>query len=399
MAPGALRHRPRAAVLLTGAAALLVYAGLALGSGLDRMSAGQPSLAPRVPDLFASEALRAMGAQALGRGDAAAALRIGQQALRDAPTDPQSAALFGAGNLASGNAAVADRAFRIAGQLGWRVPITQNYWMSRALSQSDYPVAALRLDALLRQQPALLNERVLTDPMERNPAGRAALIGRMRLNPSWLPLYTKDVYRAPADVMLQRATVLTDAARSGLVLGCDAMVPTIDHLYELNLMPDAAIVWRAHCPAAGPGPVSDPAFALLDLERRYGMLSWQTVGNEGTTLGIEQVPGSGARRLTIEGGPATGKKLFLRQYLVAAPGPYVLRWQALDRAGKPVAAIVPAVNCAGTPNVWLEPQPGPVAGSWQAAITVTACPLQELAFAATPGLSDAMLQQITLTPR
>ena len=101
MAPGAPRRRPRAAMLLTGAAALLVYAGLALGSGLDRMSAGQPSLAPRVPGLFASEALRAMGAQALGRGDAAAALRIGQQALRDAPTDPQSAALFGAGNLAS----------------------------------------------------------------------------------------------------------------------------------------------------------------------------------------------------------------------------------------------------------------------------------------------------------
>ena len=60
---------------------------------------------------------------------------------------------------------------------------------------------------------------------------------------------------------------------------------------------------------------------------------------------------------------------------------------------------MPAVNCAGTPNVWLEPQAGPVAGSWQAAITVTACPLQELAFAATPGLSDALLQQITLTPR
>ena len=225
----------------------LVYAALVLGNGFDRLSETRPELARTIPSLFASEALRIAGAQALSDGQALRAVKLGKQALRDAPTDPQSAAMLGAGLLASGKEANADQAFRVAGRLGWRVPITQSYWLSKALAVSDYQLAALRLDALARQQPALIQERQLLDPMERNPAGRAALIQRMALHPEWLPVYTSDVQSSPRDVVMQRSDVLEEASHQGLILGCDAIAPVIARLVELNLRDQAGRLSKEHC--------------------------------------------------------------------------------------------------------------------------------------------------------
>ena len=244
--------------LLVAAAVLLslAYVGLVLGNGLDRLSETRPELANEIPSLFASEALRIAGAQALSDGNARSTAMIGEKALRDAPTDPQSAAMLGAGLLGSGNLAKADQAFQVAGRLGWRVPITQSYWMSKALAVSNYQLAALRLDALARQQPALILERELLDPMERNPAGRTALIQRLALHPEWLPAYVSGSASSPADVMLQRSDVLEEAARKGLVLGCGSIAPTIARLIELNLRDEADRLSRAHCPVQEPKPIS-----------------------------------------------------------------------------------------------------------------------------------------------
>ena len=234
----------------------IVYTGLVLGSGADRLTATRPEMATRIPASFASESLRVAGAQALADGDVRATLAIGRRALHDAPADPQSAAMLGAGLLASGDRTRADQAFRVAGRLGWRVPITQSYWLSKALSANDYDLAALRLDALLRQQPHLLSQRQVMDPLERNPAGRAALIKRMALQPEWLPVYTSAVQSSPADVMMQRSDVLEEAGHQGLILGCDAVAPTIARLVELNLRDQAGRLSKAHCRTQEPGPIS-----------------------------------------------------------------------------------------------------------------------------------------------
>lgn len=234
----------------------IVYTGLAAGSGADRLTATRPEMAPTIPAQFASEALRVAGAQALADGDVRATLALGKRALRDAPADPQSAAMFGAGLLASGDQAPADQAFRVAGRLGWRVPITQSYWLGKALSASDYDLAALRLDALLRQQPQLLSQRQVMDPMERNPAGRAALIKRMALHPEWLPVYTADVQSTPPDVVMQRSAVFEEAAHQGLMLGCDAIAPIIARLIALNLRDQAGRLSQVHCRAQQPAPNS-----------------------------------------------------------------------------------------------------------------------------------------------
>lgn len=376
---------------------ILCYMGLALGSGIDRLSATRPGLAQHVPALFASEALRVRGGEALGQGGALAARKIGELALRDAPTDPQSAALFAAGNLANGNPKMADRAFRVAGQLGWRVPITQTYWMSKALANSDYAVAALRLDALLRQQPSLLAERQLIDPFERNPAGRAALIARIALRPPWLHTYTVEIGAVPRDAVLQRMTVLSEAAQSGVVLGCNDTGPVIDRLYDEGMPGEAAALWKSHCPAAGAGLVNDPGFLLADLNERRSVLSWQIIGNSSLAVGLAAAPDGRSQRLSISGSPER-PTLFLRQVTVLAPGRYQVRWQGGQAEGQSSPQVLAAISCRGETPVWVTPQPDPVAGYWRAAVVVDAkCKLPELGFAAAPGLTSAWLQHVTLT--
>lgn len=376
----------------------LAYAGLALGSGLDRLAASDPALAQRVPAAFASQALRTLGAQAIAQGPAGEVLRLGQAALNDSPTDPQSAAMLGAGLLASGDRAGADRAFRVAGKLGWRVPITQSYWMNQALAQGNYNLAAMRLDALLRQQPALHRQRALLDPLERNPAGRAALIARMAAAPVWTGSYAGDVADLPADVMQQRTTVLLEAAAKGLVLGCPVIAPGASRLAVLGLYAEGSALWRAHCPAAGSALISDPNFAMAGLGDKLSAFSWEVLGNSELSLGFIPSPSSSGQRLTLDG-VTTHPRPFLMQLLALSPGRYALSWSAGNGQLQPSSLILASLACRGAQPSWLVPALDRKSGRWRAEVNVAAgCPAQVLGFAAAAGSLNIWLEQIRIDP-
>ena len=396
MAAAPSRPRLSLGVWLALAAGTLLYAGLAAGSAADRLSAGDPALAAKVPVLFASEALRTLGAQALSDGKALDAAAIGTQAIRNAPTDPQSTALFGASKLAAGDRVLADRAFRVAGHLGWRVPITQSYWMGQALADDKYDIAALRLDALLRQQPALLRQRQLIDPVERNPAGIAAMIARMRLKPVWLAAYAGDVYELPADVLLQRAAVLDEAARGGLIMGCDQIAPIATRLAALGQVRAGLKLWHQHCPAAGRGLISDERLTLLDIAAKPSAFAWELIGNGELALAI--VPSSDGRgkRLMIEG-TADVPRPVLAQLLALDPGTYQLTWRARNNQGRASDHVLAGLACPGEPPVWLTPQLDHASGLWRAGVHVDQrCTAQRLTFAATPASGRVWLEQIAL---
>ena len=396
MDAAAPRPRLTFAAKLGLVAAAALFAVVALGSGADRLSAGQPELAHKVPALFAAEATRTAGAEALAGGQAVAAAQIGARALDSAPTDPQSAALFGAGQLASGNRVTAERAFRIAGQLGWRVPITQSYWMGQALTAGNYDIAALRLDALLRQQPALLRQRQLTDPMERNPAGRTALIKRMALAPVWLGYYASDVVDLPADVLLQRAAVLDEAARSGLIVGCAVIAPIASALAVVSQPRAGSGLWRQHCPAAGQGLVSDEDLATLDISAKPSAFTWELIGNGELSLSVLPSGDGHGQRLAIEG-MADVPRAVLAQLVVLDPGRYVLSWRTGDSQGRASDHIRAGLICAGDSPAWLTPTLDRTAGLWRAAVQVDGrCLAQRLTFAAAPGAGRVWLEQISL---
>ena len=396
MAAAAARPLISTAAKLGLVAAVAAYTFLALGSGADRLSAGRPELARKIPLVFAAEAVRTSGAEALAGGQAVAAAQIGTRALLSAPTDPQSAAIFAAGRLASGDRVTAERAFRVAGQLGWRVPITQSYWMGQALASGNYEIAALRLDALLRQQPALLRQRQLIDPMERNPAGRTAMIKRMALAPVWLGYYAGDVYGLPADVLLQRAAVLDEAARSGLIVGCAAIAPIANALVATGQPRAGSGLWRQHCLPSGRGLVSDGDLATLDIAAKPGAFTWEIIGNGELSLSVLPSGDGHGQRLLIEG-RADVPRAVLAQLIVLDPGRYELRWRTGDSQGRASDHIRAGFACAGESPVWTAPVLDRGTGLWRAAVQVDArCPAQRLTFAAAPGAGQVWLEQIAL---
>lgn len=386
----------RAAAILIGALALLGLSGV---SGMDRLARTDPAIAARVPLPFASTALRTLGNQALGQQRASAAAAYGWHALNRAPLEADAVALFAAGQLASGKTAQADRAFGVAGRMGWRVPVTQAYWLSRALQTHDYVGAAMRLDALLRQQPTLIGQQALLDPVERDPAARAALIERLDPETEWLGRYLNEVFALPPQVLRQRALVMVDAADAGLVLGCERMANLASAMTNRDLYPEAAALWQAQCPHSSGLLHGGDGFATLNLQGTRNPFAWQAIGNGDLLLGLVAAPGQDGQRLTIDGTPQIAER-FLVKLLLLGPGRYRLSWQSGNSAGDQDAPIRAGLVCKGEEARRLGDQAPGADGRASAVITIPPdCPAQQLSFARAPGGGATVwLQEVRLDP-
>jgi hypothetical protein len=382
-----------------GALACLCYGVLALGNGLDRLSLDRPELASRVPAPFASQALRSEGAALIGKGQARPALLMGEAAVRDAPLDPGSTALLGIARFRAGDGPGADRAFRVAGQLGWREGFTQTYWMGRALEIGDWRIAAMRLDALLRQRPALLAERRLMDPIEGNPAGRAALAERILAAPNWLRPYTAALADTPRPALLLRAQVLGEvAARKGLI-GCETVAPLVERLVGEAAEIEAATLWRQHCPGAAQTLVYDGQFAAASLQQDRTQFAWTFIGQSDANLLLEPAGQGSGQRLVIDT-TATRARQIVRQMVLISTGAYRLSWTAENPDGGPSDLVAAALGCKQVSSDWLTARFDRAAGRWIADLTIDAdCKTQWLSFgvsgqSGTVRLGDIRLERL-----
>jgi hypothetical protein len=235
----------RGPIILTVLA--VVYAAVAVANGADRIAATKEAKALRFPRALAVESLGLAGERAIADARYDDALAIARSAVLEGSIGERATALLGAAWLGKGDEDRAREAFTVAGKLGWRVPLTQAYWMRAALEAEDARIAALRLDALLRQQPALLAEDRLFAPIEATAEGRAALVSRLASRPPWLADYVNDHGAASREAMLRRAAVLLMLAATGQRLGCDMIRPAAVRLVVLNEPATAQQVWRAHC--------------------------------------------------------------------------------------------------------------------------------------------------------
>jgi hypothetical protein len=396
MAPAAAA--PRRAAIVAALFGFGAYAGLAVGSGLDRASETQPAIAARVPRLLASEALRSEGRQALAKGDGPRALALGERAVADAPLDPASTALLGAARYATGDRGGADRAFRLAAQLGWRIPYTQLYMMGRALEVGDYRVAALRLDALARQNPAALDDRRLFDPFERSAAGRAALADRLATKPPWLRPYAMAVQALPPDRLAQRVAVLNALEGRGTKVGCTPIGAPVSRLIASGALADAARLWRGHCPAAAGTLLYDGNFAAASLDQSESEFAWTFIGQSEVSVVIEPAGADPARTLVIDSTAARPMQV-VRQLVLLSPGAYRLSWQADNGSGTPSAQVLAQFSCEPASSEGIEPQFDPAHRRWSARLAMDAgCPARWIGFAVKPGASGVRLRDVRLDP-
>ena len=133
------------------------------------------------------------------------------------------------------------------------------------------------LDALLRQLPTLVGQQALLDPVERDPAARAALVERIDPETAWLGKYLNEVFALPPPVLRQRAAVMIDAAAAGMVLGCDSLSNLAAAMTNAGLYREAGALWAAQCPEAGGLLLGGENFATLNLQGTRNPFAWSLV--------------------------------------------------------------------------------------------------------------------------
>lgn len=360
------------------------------------MTADRPALADIVPGFFASEAYTVLGPRAIEAGDTESALRIGREAISAAPIEPNSTALLGSAQMAAEQFKEAERTFRVAGKLGWRVPSTQAYWQMRALAVNDYTTAALRTDALLRQDPTLLGQRRLLDSLERNSYGREALVGRMRLRPRWVAYYGNSISGVPTDSLLQRAEVLNLAAQRGLQLGCEDIGPITNRLVELNFVAVAEQLWRGHCPLPRSGLLFDGSMTSLQLDQPPSPFVWSLIGQSDVSVGITPASDGKGQQVHFES-TASFPRRALTQLVAVPPGRYRLSWAAGRSDDQPATGLRAAITCHIDINPWTAGTYDPATKRWHADFQVANdCPGHWINFGLMPGSGSLWIEHTSL---
>jgi len=389
--PGLPRALQRGLIVLF----CLLAGALAIASGLDRASPAKPGLIRFVPEPLAAVSVRVRASSALDAHDYRSAEALARTLIRAAPVEPESTAILGSARLGLGDASGARQAFLVAGQFGWRTPITQYYWMREALAVGDYRVASLRLDAMLRQDPRLVSVRDLMDPLESSAAGRQALAQRLASQPSWLELYIGSVFDLPVAVINYRADVIERMGGLGVRLGCRGAGPIVTALVNYNQAQLAHRMWQQQCPDAGSGLLADPDFANLQVHNSFSPFDWVVISDSDVSLSLSN-PESGARQLVLASSASFTRKI-LNQMVILSPGIYRLSWQAKTDSGQASTRIAAAASCRPDTTDWLPAMGDPASGTFTADFVVDqSCPARWIGFAIFPGPETLSLGRIGL---
>ncbi|MBC2664455.1 hypothetical protein H7F51_02860 [Novosphingobium flavum] len=390
--------RVRSAQRPLALAASLVVSALAIVSGIDRETRARPDLAASLPLQFGPNAQAALAHGRLAENDFGAARGHAEAAVLSAPIEPDSTALLGAARAGSGDLAGAERAFLVAGRLGWRTPITQFYWMQGALDVGDERVAALRLDAILRADPALVGNRNLLAPLEASEAGREALSVQLRAAPDWLERYGGDVDALTLPEAAIRADVLGRLARSGHPLGCVAAGPLTRRLVYLGDIALGNDFWRRHCPGRSGSLIADRTFGDLQVNQPASPFDWTVIGDSDVSVTVDPA-GAGQQRLLLASSASFPRKI-LMQLIVPPPGNYRLSWSATVAGGAPRDRIVATVSCRPDAQDWLTPALDPASKRYFVDLSVDAsCTGRWIGFGLLPGNDAVSFGSVDFRPR
>lgn len=381
--------RPLAWIALCGA---LIYAGLAVASGFDRIAASAPAAAALVPQALQTGALTGL---LRGQG-AAPQLPLAERLVSRAPARAEAVSLLGTARLAKGDLEGADRAFRIAALYGWRDAPTQLYWLQTALTAERYDLAALRFDALARQWPDAPAVAQAAAAFDITAEGRAALTERIVAGAGWARVYALASEGEDAAALARRAEVLLAAGRGGRKLGCADIARSVSAMGATDIAAAAAL-WRAHCPdAASDGAVSDGGFDRISTQAPLNSFEWELPG-DGALSTFAVMQGASDKALSIASASALTLP-FARQQIPLPPGRYRLSWSS--DAGDPVAAarLQASLSCR-TERLQAELLPAPlIDGRQSMELTVKgACAAFWLQLWIAPGSGSITIDDVALT--
>lgn len=291
----------RPARLAVGLVLAIAYAICAWGSALDRAAPSAPPLARLVPAPLKVQSIRVDAQAALSRERPDIAASLLRRAIARDPVDTRLWSALGVSLLAAGEMEQAHEAFRNSLALGWRDGPTQAYWLDASLRVGDWENAAVRADAILRDDPESPIGRQVLERFEASPEGRHALVERLAAQPYWLD---RRYLRAERDVddaaLRRRVPVLVGLAERGVTLGCERTNAVVRAFVWREMYDGARRISEAHCSQdAVTAGVGDGSFAKVDFSGSGDPLGWRFVPS--ASVAARQAPGDEGLVMSNEG--------------------------------------------------------------------------------------------------
>jgi len=205
-------------------AALLLVAMVTIAVQVDRQSARDPKLAGLVPTPFRAFAQTHLAAAAADSGDVERALEEARLLVRRRPGPAEHLTLLAVAQTNAGLPEQAGLTIQVAGQRGWREPLSQEAVLRLALAAGDQPEAARRYAALLLRSAtpdALLQElgeQVLGEP---EGPGRQTIIDIVSAAERWQTTFLR---RGIAVISYDAfAEIVAGSSAQGAAFDCTAL--------------------------------------------------------------------------------------------------------------------------------------------------------------------------------
>lgn len=240
---------------------------------------------------------------------------------------------------------LADRTLRVAGQLGWRDPLVQNYWMLLSIQAGAWQPAAQRLDALLRIDAEPPYWQSGFDTMIANPAGRDALADRLAEDPHWA--HSELVNFSPSDTpperIADRIALLEAGWRKGLRINCGDLNQLTSNIFHANQTDIAYRLWVTHCDPEMAKGERNGVFQLIQPDGDNTLFGWQ-LGSAGNFNVDWTTQNDGSPALEINTSSSI-KEMVAKRYIGLAPGAYQLAWRATNSANQATDQVGFQLTC------------------------------------------------------
>jgi O-antigen ligase len=372
-------HVARSRPWVSGGIALLVGI-VAVGDSLGRFLTlhKQPAAATMVAPWSAS-AWSALADQEQLAGNPAASRRAAARALAIVPIDAAAVRAHGYADLALDAPDRGSYLLQAGAALGWRDTLMQLWLAERALEVGSAPIAAERIDALLRraQLPDALMPKMRATYLV--PGGVEAIVVRLADRPRWRQGFFNAIADDSAASMPRTLDFLAKLRAAGVPATADETLLIRWRLADRGDVAGARQVWLA---SGGRGLIADGDFEMLPAQLPAGLVPY--AWGIPTVPGVRVIPAdrgaanSGHAIQIVSDGLASGT--VLAQIVALPPG----RWRlsATVRGTDVPATLSIACAARGTAASANEVALDGPGGAWRAVggvLTIGAdCPVQQI---------------------
>ena len=362
--------------------------GLAAIAQADRHSVEMPSLAKIVPDSVASFSLTRKVAEDLTEGESQQALWSARRLVWLHPVPAENLTLLAVAELAAGNQARSSSAIMLSAQRGWREPMAQRSIALAAAASGQWDIAADRLAALWKTNPASDNVRQLSSELLQTSEMRtkfaATLVGESDWTRAFL-IWSQANLQPKAVVEL-----MGDAVAHDVRFPCNGVTSYSRELLARGYAELADRVWRSQCGVRRKSVKSDFAFNVL--RSNSGGAEDPYAWRFPDVAGLVRRFGEGSEKgtLSVENSDPL-RRVFAKKYLALPPGKHTLHAKLNDASQMPGKAARFAIYCRSQISSSDNLVDGSLSkGDTQIQIPMQNCSVQELLLIA----SEAGVQRL-----